>query len=210
MLTNLLRVFDAADKEDIEAAKHMWFELNRLVVKIAKNYEYTPATGAAVLAALSPNSSYPGSMHAADRLLHDTNRLLCAARSSASLGSFKVSTASHNKLKAWCIAGGASHAVLNTVPRTKNLFRNVLDPNDPFPVTVDCHVYSAWRGVNVPLNSSAQLNSTRLYCTVAGCIREVGWKKGVTPNVVQGIVWRTWRKMHGISTPVQLELWNLV
>lgn len=200
-MQNLIMVFDAADKADIKIAEEAWFKMNRLTKQIATKHGFAPRIGAAVFAALSPNNDYHGN-------LRDTDRLLQAAREQVGIDDFKVSTYGNNKRKAWRIANGEEPLDLIIFPKTRSFFLNVNDPLDPVPVTVDGHIYNAWRGERISLKGAAQKGNHKLYEEVANDIREIAKLKGILPNVAQGIIWYSWRRMHSILTPKQLELWD--
>jgi hypothetical protein len=200
-MQNLIKVFDTADKADILIAEEAWFKMNRMTARIAEKHGFQSRIGAAVFAALSPNNDYHGN-------LRDTNRLLFAAKLGVGIDDFKVSTYGNNKRKAWRIANGEEPLDLIVFPKTRSFFLNVNDPTDPHPVTVDGHIYNAWRGERISLKGAAQKGNHKLYEEVANDIRELARLKGVIPNICQGIIWYSWRRQHRILTPNQLELWD--
>ena len=90
--------------------------------------------------------------------------------------------------------------------KTRNFFMNICDPNDPVPVTVDGHMLNVWRGRREGL---VGLRFPRnLYEGVAEDIRKVAHEREVLPCQAQGIIWITWRRIHGILTTKQTELWD--
>src|SRR4051812_41735215 len=66
-------VMALSTKHDWDIATHAWFRYNRITADIAHRHLFPAYVGAAVFAALSPNSDYIGN-------LRDTNRLLEAVR----------------------------------------------------------------------------------------------------------------------------------
>jgi hypothetical protein len=201
-MQNLKFVFEKADKADIKIAEEAWFKMNRLCGQIAEKHGFTLRTGAAVFAALSPNNDYHGNLRDADRLLE-------AAKAGIGINDFKVSTYGNNKRKAWSIAKGTEPLDVIVFPKTRSFFLNIFNPLDPYPVTVDGHIYNAWHGRRISLKGAAQKGSHKLYEIVAADVRELAKEKGVLPNVAQGIIWYSWRRMHGILFRPQLELWDL-
>lgn len=200
-MQNLIKVFEKADRADIKIAEEAWFKMNRLCSEIASKHGFSKRVGAAVFAALSPNNDYHGNLRDADRLLE-------AAKAQVGIDGFKVSTYGNNKRKAWRIAHGEDPLDLIVFPKTRSFFLNIYDPHDPWPVTVDGHIYNAWRGERISLKGAAQKGNHRLYEEVANDVRALGAQKGLIPNVVQGIIWYSWRRMHSILTPKQLPLWD--
>jgi hypothetical protein len=198
---NLLNVMDQATPWDIELAHESWFRYRRIVGGIAAKHGYSASTGAAVFAALSPNNDYLGN-------LRDTNRLLASARAGMNLEDFKVSTYGNNKRKAWRIAHGEKPLDLLVFPKTRSFYLNIMNPEDPQPVTVDGHIFNAWTGVRISLASAAQKLRAGFYDAVAEDIRQIGAEQSLIPNVVQGIVWFSWKRMHRILYSRQLEFWS--
>lgn len=200
-MEHLLRVFNKANVEDRKIAEDAWFKMRRLTAQIASKHGFSHRIGAAVFAALSPNSSYHGN-------LRDTDRVLAAAAAGLGLDDFKVSTYGNNKRKAWRIAKGEEPLDLIVFDKTRNFFLNVDNPVDPFPVTIDGHMFNAWFGKRTPLKGVAMKGNGKLYNQVASDVREIGQRHGLLPNVVQGTIWFTWRRTHNILTPKQKELWD--
>jgi hypothetical protein len=199
-MQNLVKVFDQAESEDHRMAARSWWTYNHLTSRMAEKFGFSPEVGAAVFAALSPNNDYHGN-------LRDAHRLLKAAHDGLELVDFKVSTYGANKRKAWAIAHGTPPLDVIVFPKTRSFFLNIRDPNDPQPVTVDGHIYNAWRGYRVRLNSAAVRFPIKLYEVIAEDVRAVARQAGLLPNVAQGVIWFVWRRIHGIKFQPQLELW---
>ncbi len=199
-MQNLVKVFEQATAEDRKLAARSWYTYHELTSRIASKFGFSAKTGAAVFAALSPNNDYHGN-------LRDTHRLLEAACQGLDVEDFGVSTFHHNKRKAWAIVHGADPLELIIADKTRNFYLNICDPEDPQPVTVDGHVFNAWRGQRVALKAADSRVTGKLYEVVAEDVREIGRRHGLVPNVVQGVIWHTWRRLHGIKYTPQLELW---
>lgn len=200
-IENLQRVLDAANDWDWTIAKVAWFRYREIVGGIAAKHGYPVEIGAAVFAALSPNNDYLGN-------IRDTSRLLEAAAAKRSIDAFKVSTYGSNKRKAWRIVHGEDPLALIVFPKTRNFFLNVVDPVDPVPVTVDGHIFNAWAGKRIALNSAAQKFNAKHYHSVAEDIRQLGAQRQVVPNVIQGAIWYCWKRTHRIRHSDQREFWG--
>lgn len=198
---NLERVLDQANQADWNIAGQAWFRYNKIVTGIAQTCNFQPVIGAAVFAALSPNNDYLGN-------IRDTARMLIAAEAGAGIDDFKVSTYGANKRKAWAIVKGADPLELIVANKTRNFFLNVANPRDPTPVTVDGHIFCAWSGKRIPLNSPGMKAFAKDYDTVADAIRQIGVERRILPNMVQGLIWYCWKRMHGIKLDGQLEFWG--
>lgn len=199
-MENLVKVFDQATPEDHQQAARSWWTYNRLTTRMAYKFGFGADVGAAVFSALSPNNDYHGN-------LRDTHRLLEAAHRGLGLNDFKVSTYGANKRKAWAIAHGTPPLNVIVFPKTRSFYLNICDPNDPMPVTVDGHIYNAWRGHRVRLNSAAVRFPVKLYSAIAEDVRTLARQVGLLPNVTQAVIWFVWRRIHGIKFQPQLELW---
>jgi len=197
---NLEAVVNCASKRDWELGLSSWRRYNRLVGLISLKNHYGLAIGAAVFAALSPNSDYLGN-------LRDTNRLLLAARRGLNLDDFKVSAYGPNKEKAWRIAHGEDPLDLIVANKTRNFFLNVMDPDDPVPVTVDGHVFCAWQNKRLPLDSAELKALVKRYEEVASHIRAIAFDRKVLPNVIQGVIWHSWKRINGVRTTTQMCFW---
>jgi hypothetical protein len=198
---NLERVFNQASAWDIEVARNAWFRYQRLCGAIAQKHGFPMEIGAAVFAALSPNSDYHGN-------LRDTDRLLAAARAGQGIDTFSVSAYGNNKHKAWRLVHGEEPLELIVAPKTRNFFLNISDPTDPLPVTVDGHIFNAWANERLPLQSAAQRERSKHYQEVAEAIRQIGAERRLLPNVVQGLIWHCWKRLHHIRSSDQLEFWG--
>lgn len=190
---------DIATGNDITLGVEAFPKYNRIMSKLADHCGTTTRTAAAVFSALSPNNDYHGN-------LRDAHTLLKAHKQGKSIDQFSVSTYGHNKRKAWMIVNGIDPLKLIIAKKTRNFFLNITDPNDPQPVTIDGHMVNIWRGKRENLVGLKFPHS--LYDVVADGVRLVAQERGLIPCQVQGILWMTWRRMYGIKTSDQLELWD--
>jgi hypothetical protein len=199
-IANLKLVLEQALPSDIAAGLDSYAKYNRIMCRLAGHCATTTGTASGVFAALSPNNDYHGN-------LRDAHTLLQAARKNMALSEFSVSTYGQNKRKAWQIAQGADPLKLITARKTRSFFLNIVDPADPVPVTVDGHMLNIWRrrkdklvGLRAPAS---------LYDQVAEDTRTVAREFGCLPSQMQGILWLTHRRMHGIKSNCQLEFWDV-
>lgn len=198
-IENLRNTFDRATQHDVKTALNSYPRYNRLTGSIAQKYGFNARTGHAVFACLSPNNDFYGN-------LRDTDKLLAAAAQDLTLDGFTVSTYGNNKRKAWEIVHGAEPLDLIVADKTRNFFLNVNDPSDPIPVTIDGHMVNIWRGKRE--NLVGLRFSDKMYPVIADAVRQFAADTGYLPCVMQGIVWHAWRRLHGIKSTAQLELWD--
>lgn len=201
MNQNLWAVYTQAAPEDFRRAKASWPTYHALMQRLAEHFGFSLAVCTGVFSALSPNNDYYGN-------LRDTQHVLRAVRDHQPVDSFKVSTYGKNKIKAWAIANGTPPLDLLRFPKTRSFFLNIMDPDDPEPVTVDGHVYNAWNAKRIRLNEAAARFKVSLYGTIAEDVRALGRETGLIGNQAQAIIWFTWRRVHGIKPADQQELWN--
>lgn len=196
---NLKRTLALATPADHAAGLQSFLKYNRLVTALAAKTGYTPRVAAAVFAALSPNNDYHGN-------LRDAHTLMTAAREGKPIDSFSVSTYGNNKRKAWRIVHGEDPLELIVAKKTRSFFLNIDDPNDTQPVTIDGHMVNIWRGKRENLVGLRWRN--RDYDAIAHDVRLLAFEHQVVPCQMQGILWLTWRRVHGIKTNGQLSFWD--
>lgn len=203
---NLERIWDAARDDEVTIGRNAFPKYQRITTAIAARHGFSATIGAAVFAALSPNSDYWGN-------LRDTDRLLSAAAANASLESFSVSTYGNNKRKAWQIAFGADPDVYIKALKTRNFFHNIQDPTNTEFVTIDGHMCNIFHNERKPLASRDKERrlvkvTPTLYVTIAQAVKDLAEQKGEYPSTVQAILWLTWRRIHNIRHAQQNFLWD--
>ncbi len=203
---NFQKIYDQASERDKTLAMGSYYKYRRLTREIAVKHGFTCKVGAAVFAALSPNNDYWGN-------LRDVDTLLAAAAAKRSVDSVKVSTYGNNKRKAWSIAQGEDPDQLIVALKTRNFFHNIWEPDNPNYVTIDGHMANVYHGVRRPIQSKN--NKDRVvkvtkwdYLEIAAAVRTFAANYEMLPCQIQGILWITWRRVHGIRTPAQQELWD--
>jgi len=81
-------------------------------------------------------------------------------------------------------------------PKIREFYRNILDPSDPVPVTVDRHARDIAFGYPVPKNPGISVGLRR---EIADAYRTVAGIYGMLPNEIQAITWVVWRESKGLS-----------
>lgn len=123
------------------------------------------------------------------------------------------SQSTDNIVKAARIRSGESpESVLPQQKKTGNFYRNVADPSDPHPVTVDTHAHDAARMSKLPFKTDRGLSAVGRYDHFAAAYRNATPRVGEThAHVVQATVWQHWKDRYGNATapkaaPVDEEL----
>lgn len=199
-------VMDQAIPHDMRLGAGAFERYNQILKMLAASTDHSIEATCGVFSALSPNNAYLGNMR-------DAASMLRAHRDGRAIDSFKVNTYGANKRKAWAIAAGADPLAEITADKTRNFYLNLLDPNDPHPVTIDGHMFNIWNGSKKPLKSRDPLKrieriAGRLYRNVADDLRKVARKRGMIANQVQGVLWITWRRLNNVIVHQEC-LWDL-
>lgn len=211
-MNHLAALLDKTNRWDREHAAKSYVEYNRLLAGVAAETGFTLEMTAGVFSALSPNNSYFGN-------LRDARRLLSAVARHDSINSISVSTYGGNKRKAWAIASGIIQPLEAIVAqKTRSFYLNLVDPKDPVPVTVDGHMYWAYRGTrggwlaggrNKERKETDYARMTKLlYEEIAEAVRELArTRAGMIPCELQACLWHAWRRLHWIQQRPQMEIW---
>jgi hypothetical protein len=151
---------------------------------------------AAVLAALSPGTFW-------NRNKNETTALLEEWRGERTPGTYPYTTYPANVKKARGIlrATGRDCYLDLVKPRPASgwkigsFYRNIVDPTDPDPVTIDRHAIAVCLG-HAPTDGEQQLTGYRYRC-LAAAYRKVATERGMVPSEVQAITWSAYRRTNG-------------
>ena len=169
---HIMTVLRRATVEDA-AEGISWYERAREIAEEAGN----PSTGAGILSALSPRMPWVRNVQLARVAFH-------MPLTGGALGASVV--------KANAIREGADPLMaLGKGLKTLSFYANILDPSDPWTVTVDTHAIKV-AGVNRDSVGKG------LYNAIADGYREVAEYVGLLPQQVQAITWTTYRRERGI------------
>jgi hypothetical protein len=86
------------------------------------------------------------------------------------------------------LEGADPEDVLPMAAKTGHFFRNIADPSDPDPVTIDRHAHDVAVGERYGNRDRGLSNKTR-YATLALAYRLGARRAGVTPSVFQATLW---------------------
>lgn len=201
MRTSLFNVWTQISDWDRTVAINSYLKYHDMAYLSAAQFGFPGYVGAAVFSALSPNNDYHGN-------LRDMRNLLSAASDGRKYHQFTVSTYGNNKMKAWRIVHGADPLELIVASKTRSFYLNINNPLDPQPVTIDGHMVNIWRGKRENLVGLRGI-TPKTYEQVAQAVRDFAREVGLIPNQVQALLWQTWRRIHGIQTSPQTQLWDV-
>jgi hypothetical protein len=200
-IENLYRLWGEVTDWDRGIAINSYLKYHDISYACAYHFGFEGYVGAALFAALSPNNDFHGN-------LRDMKNMLAAAQAGLDITQFRVSTYGNNKRKAWSIVKGSDPLKLIVAQKTRSFYKNINNPLDPEPVTVDGHMVNMWRGERVRLVGLRGI-TPRVYEQVAQGVREMARGVGLIPNQVQACLWQTWRRIHKIQTSPQGVLWDI-
>ena len=187
---NILQVLDAATAAEWEAGA-LWYPAAH---KIASEIFSDPATGAGVLAALSPQRAWAANVQDA-RDLAAGRRPRYATRA--------------NLAKAQAILDGSPWQTVLGDPRTtrrtsrgakvRNFAACIADPWDPWAVAIDRHAFDVAVGrITSDAERERILARVGVYDRFARTFRAAARATGEAPNVIQAVSWVTWRRLKGL------------
>ena len=187
---NILQTLEMATAAEWEAGA-LWYPNAH---KVASELAPDPATGAGILAALSPQRAWAPNVQDA-RDLAAGRRPRYATRA--------------NLVKAQAILDGAPWQDVLGDPRTtrrisrgakvRNFAACIADPWDPWSVVIDRHAFDVAVGrITSDAERTRVLGRVGVYDRFARTYRAAARATGEAPNVIQAVVWVTWRRLKGL------------
>ena len=183
---NVLSVFEMATDKQIADGLN-WYRSAQDFARELDPTNFSRAAG--IIASLSPRCNWPRNKELAARVYAD-------GIASGHTGD--------NCNKAMAIYTGADPLdVLGAKPgsgqKTRNFYLNILDPENPIPVTIDGHAFDIAVGMQTGNKVRATLQRKGRYEKFADVYRTVAGQVGFRPLELQAITWVTWRNSIGIT-----------
>lgn len=179
MVLNIVRVWRRATVAQEDEGRS-WYRTAHRIADMATDGD--PVTGAAVIAALSPQTEWNHNIE-----------LACDAIEAGSItsGHFKDACSKVNRI----LAGIPPQEVLPMERKTGQFFRLIADPSDPEAVVIDRHAHDIAVGRAFG-NQDRGLTYGPRYALFADAYREAARRLGELPSTVQAVTWLVWRS-HG-------------
>lgn len=202
VVNNLLRYYNIAQQEDIEAGKNWYTEANEFCKELSERYGLEVWKVAGIVSALSPQTSWEINKVFAEQFIQGRGRGFMGNRDRTikAKNIYKSSTADQvNDMLATRPFGAL---------KTKAFFRNIILPNFCDTVTIDRHAVAAaiQRPDNTRALSDREADITpRQYSFLASCYVKAAKKVGLVPSTMQAIIWLAYRKQRGLSKPAVVE-----
>jgi len=154
-----------------------WYETaNTFSRGLADRYGLTIRQAAGIVAALSPQCSWPKNMEFAD--------MFCRTGRAPTL---------HNSTRiARMIADGVDPVDALHGPKTRAFFGNIVDPTGP-DVTIDRHAVDLAVGQRRGDGYRPEIRMVAGYNALAAAYRAVAAQLGMTASALQATTWLTWR-----------------
>ncbi|GEM_PF-4026623 len=194
---NIRAVFERADAIDLREGLVAYERYNATMRELSGRYGYAVDVVAAVFVTLSPNNNYAAN-------LRSTASVLEGHKAGLQPKQITVSTYGHCKHRAWHFADGVDFLSVTRGRKVRSFYFNILDPQDPEPVTIDGHMIGVWLGRQIRMKEAAYLKIK--YEKVASDFRAVARDVGLLPNQLQAVVWFAWKRINKSHFKPQLGL----
>lgn len=173
---NILSVWHSASDQQVSDGRE-WYPSAHVTAKMLADGDVR--TGAGVLAALSPQTSWWLNIE-----------LACDAfESGTATRHLSDACSKANRI----MAGEDPADVLPMRRKTGHFYRCILDPSNADAVCVDRHAHDIAVGVAFG-DWKRGMDAHGRYELIAGCYREAARQLGELPSVVQAVTWVAWRE----------------
>jgi hypothetical protein len=162
--------------------------------RIAQATGFPVSNAAAVIAIVSPNVRWETNLKAAETFLSEV-------RDGKSPAEIRIPTYKRNKHVAYIALFFSDPSVLfdeRSCPKVRAFYRNILDPSDPEPVTIDRHMHRLWLALS---GEHMPRLTLRRYRLIASTVRAVARRSGLVPCEAQAILWLAWKEARDAFEP---------
>lgn len=198
-LDSIRRTLERVDDVDRSEGAVAYARYNQMLGRVGGALGFGLSATVATFVALSPNNDYMANLRSMVTLLDGRRRGL-------GLEDLTVSTYRACAARAWRVLDGEDFLSFTKGPKTRNFYLNILDPADPYPITIDGHMMSIWVGERLTMKQAVmkRLNYDRLADGYREVAAEVGW----AANVLQATLWFTWKRIHNIVFDPQTDIFR--
>lgn len=199
-LKNLQAWYEKADADDVSEGMAAYSRYHDVMRMLGDHYGYPIERVVAVFSALSPNSDYVGNLRSTASVLRGINM---GARADA----IRTSGYNHCRDRAYTYATGERDFMDHAKGlKTRAFYRNLVDPTDWYPVTIDGHMVHAYDNSDGTMKD-VQL-PTRRYHVIADDTRRLADRLGMIPHQLQAIIWFCRKRSKGIIYDPQLDMFG--
>lgn len=193
-------VLEQADAIDVAEGMVAYERYQSTMRRFADYYRFTLEQTVAAFCALSPNNDYKGNLKSMATLLHGIRD---------GWGREEITATTYNACRdrAYYFATGRDGFLEKTKgPKTRSFYQNIVNPEDPTPVTVDGHMLGIWCGKRMTMVEAVRERVA--YNVVAHGINQVAFGRCLRGNQVQAILWFTWKRLGNVVYEPQLRLFQ--
>lgn len=180
-------VYALADDIDRTEGLLAYKRYHSLLKLLAEHYGVTMEQMTAAFVATSPNNDYLKNLRSAVTLVDGHRR-------GVPLEQLTVSTYRRCAARAWRVLQGENFLDFTKGLKTRSFYLNILNPEDPDPITIDGHMLGIWAGQYVSMQQATRFRFR--YEDVASGARAVAAELGILPNQLQAVCWFTWKRLH--------------
>lgn len=181
----ITETFYRATSADLRQGSDWYNAAHTFCIGLADRYGISVRQAAGIVASLSPQTGWAENMRRADHLCR-TEGCAGLSRNVAKARAILFGQVPEDVLAPKCSAGYG--------PKVRAFYANILDPENPEPVTVDRHAYVIAYGTE---NGISRIGRQNGYDRVACLYRETARDLGLRPNVLQAVTWTCHRREKG-------------
>lgn len=178
----ILQTLEQATPEQYAQGEHWYATAHTFATGLADTHGMTLTSAVGVVAALSPGCNWERNLTLAEQFAqtgdapHPYGHAIRTARLAATGTPFDTLYVKGYKVRSF--------------------YRNILNPADPYHVTIDRHAYAITQGRPCTDAERRTLDTLPGYIRVAAHYHEAAAQTGLIPATLQAITWCVWREGH--------------
>lgn len=188
---NILAVYRSATTPEHRRGSQWYLTAQAQARRLASRYELPLSTSVGVIAALSPGLEWL-------RNVVDAETLIKAFMANDELPMVGV-YGRRNCGKALEILRGADPVAILGGLKVRSFYANLLQPDNPDPVTIDRHAYCLAHGIRSERSGAASVDvylTPKRYRETAEAYREIAADLDLLPNQLQATTWLAWKRIN--------------
>lgn len=191
-----------ATAEDIAEGKLAYWRYHSLMRDLSSRYGFPFENITAAFVSLSPNNDYIGNLRSLISLIE-------GVRDRRGFAEIVISTYRHSGERAYdFLVGREQFLTPKRGLKISSFYRNIIDPYDMEPITVDGHISAAWQGFNRLTMKEAIVKNKRDYEMMAGALRAIAAERDMVGNAAQAAIWFARKRVNGVKHTPQLDLFR--
>jgi hypothetical protein len=196
---NIIKVYEQVDAIDREEGLVAYARYHESLYYYSRKYRIPLPRVIGAFSALSPNNDYTKNLRSLVTLLE-------GMRWGADVEDCTVSTYKACRWRAWQYLHGLDFLQATKGHKTRNFYRNILDPDDPEPITIDGHMACVSIGRHMTMKDVVRARFK--YQVLAANFVDVAAHVGLLPNQLQAMLWFTWKRINNVIYKPQLDMFR--